>query len=50
MTGKHVCCVGSVVHRSLALKNGDNVVACADILPESPSAEQTFPVVAQFSR
>uniref|UniRef100_H3CAW9 Superoxide dismutase copper/zinc binding domain-containing protein n=1 Tax=Tetraodon nigroviridis TaxID=99883 RepID=H3CAW9_TETNG len=40
----------TVVHRSLVLKNGSSVVACADILPESPSAEQTFPSVARFSR
>ncbi|XP_044046586.1 uncharacterized protein cusr [Siniperca chuatsi] len=40
----------TVVHRSLVLKNGDSIIACADILPESPSAEQTFPSVANFSR
>ncbi|XP_029913310.1 uncharacterized protein cusr [Myripristis murdjan] len=40
----------TVVHRSLMLKDGDSVVACADILPESPSAEQTFPSVPSFSR
>ncbi|KAI3352959.1 hypothetical protein L3Q82_019532 [Scortum barcoo] len=40
----------TVVHRSLVLKNGDSIIACADILPESPSAEQTFPNVASFSR
>lgn len=42
--------VGSAVHRCLVLKNGDSIVAYADILPECPSAEQTFPNVAQFSR
>nr|XP_046263940.1 uncharacterized protein cusr [Scatophagus argus] len=40
----------TVVHRSLVLKNGDSIIACADILPQSPSAEQTFPNVANFSR
>lgn len=35
----------SVVHRSLVLMNGGNIFACADILPESPSASQTFPTV-----
>uniref|UniRef100_UPI003AAF091C uncharacterized protein cusr n=1 Tax=Centroberyx gerrardi TaxID=166262 RepID=UPI003AAF091C len=39
----------TVIHRSLLLKNGDSVVACADILPESPSAEQTFPNTTFFS-
>ncbi|XP_055013791.1 uncharacterized protein cusr isoform X1 [Boleophthalmus pectinirostris] len=40
----------TVVHRSLVVKNGDIIIACADILPESPSAEQSFPTVIQFSR
>ncbi|KAM4612287.1 uncharacterized protein cusr [Polymixia lowei] len=40
----------TVIHRSLMLMDGDNVLACADILPESPSAEQTFPNVTSFSR
>ncbi|KAG7223647.1 hypothetical protein INR49_015372 [Caranx melampygus] len=40
----------TVVHRSLVLKNGDSILACANILPESPSAEQTFPRVTRFSR
>ncbi|XP_051241310.1 uncharacterized protein cusr [Dicentrarchus labrax] len=40
----------TVVRRSLVLKTGDSIIACADILPESPSAEQTFPNVANFSR
>ncbi|XP_059187093.1 uncharacterized protein cusr [Centropristis striata] len=40
----------TVVHRSVMLKNGDSIMACADILPESPSAEQTFPNVTAFSR
>lgn len=40
----------TVVFRSLVLKNGDSILACADILPESPSAEQTFLRVANFSR
>ncbi|XP_060920347.1 uncharacterized protein cusr [Labrus mixtus] len=40
----------SVVHTSLVLKEGNSIIACADILPESPSAMQTFPTVANFSR
>ncbi|CAJ1053226.1 hypothetical protein EPR50_G00014820 [Xyrichtys novacula] len=40
----------SVVHRSLVLKVGGDIIACADILPESPSAAQTFPAVSNFSR
>ncbi|XP_074538569.1 uncharacterized protein cusr [Halichoeres trimaculatus] len=40
----------SVVHRSLVLSEGENIIACADILPESPSAEQTFPTVTEFNR
>uniref|UniRef100_UPI0037E7C537 uncharacterized protein cusr n=1 Tax=Semicossyphus pulcher TaxID=241346 RepID=UPI0037E7C537 len=40
----------TVVHKSLVLKNGDTIIACADILPESPSAGQTFPSVSNFSR
>ncbi|XP_040891131.1 uncharacterized protein cusr [Toxotes jaculatrix] len=40
----------TVVHRSLVLKNGDSIIACANILPESPAAEQTFLSVTNFSR
>ncbi|XP_032385409.1 uncharacterized protein cusr isoform X1 [Etheostoma spectabile] len=40
----------TVVHRSMQLKNGDSIIACADILPDSPSAGQTFPTVTNFSR
>ncbi|CAB1344471.1 unnamed protein product [Coregonus sp. 'balchen'] len=40
----------TVVHRSLVLRSGSNVLACAVILPESPWAEQTFPNVISFSR
>ncbi|KAF3687413.1 hypothetical protein EXN66_Car003085 [Channa argus] len=40
----------TVVHRSLVLKKGHSIIACADILPESPSAAQTFPSVPDFSR
>ncbi|KAF3844143.1 hypothetical protein F7725_016191 [Dissostichus mawsoni] len=36
--------------RSVVLKDGNSIIACADILPESPSAEQIFPTVTQFSR
>ncbi|XP_029293117.1 uncharacterized protein cusr [Cottoperca gobio] len=40
----------TVVHRSVMLMNGDSIIACAAILPESPSANQTFPKVTNFSR
>ncbi|XP_047435591.1 uncharacterized protein cusr [Mugil cephalus] len=40
----------TVVHRSLVLKRGDSIIGCGEILPESPSADQTFPRVANFSR
>ncbi|XP_019732329.1 uncharacterized protein cusr isoform X2 [Hippocampus comes] len=40
----------TVVNRSLVLKNGEDIIACADIFPESPSADQTFPRVRNFSR
>ncbi|XP_028256674.1 uncharacterized protein cusr isoform X2 [Parambassis ranga] len=40
----------TVVHRSVVLKNGTNTIACASILPGSPSAEQIFPRVSSFSR
>ncbi|XP_026160139.1 uncharacterized protein cusr [Mastacembelus armatus] len=40
----------TVVHRSVVLKYGDSIISCADILPESPSAEQIFPSVTNFSR
>ncbi|GLD73799.1 uncharacterized protein AKAME5_002512400, partial [Lates japonicus] len=39
----------TVVHRSLVLKSGNSIIACANIVPESPSADQTFPNVANFS-
>ncbi|XP_014855045.1 PREDICTED: uncharacterized protein LOC106925297 isoform X2 [Poecilia mexicana] len=40
----------TVVYRSLVLKSGNSILACADILPESQFAEQTFPNVSSFSR
>lgn len=40
----------TVVHRSLLLKNGTDIVACADILPTSPNAVQIFPNAENFSR
>ncbi|XP_034149954.1 uncharacterized protein cusr [Esox lucius] len=40
----------TVVHRSVVLKSGTKVLACADILPQSPWAVQTFPVGTSFSR
>ncbi|XP_054897065.1 uncharacterized protein LOC129366945 [Poeciliopsis prolifica] len=40
----------TVVFRSLVLKNGSSILACADILPQSQSAEQTFPKLSAFSR
>uniref|UniRef100_A0A3P9MSS3 Superoxide dismutase copper/zinc binding domain-containing protein n=1 Tax=Poecilia reticulata TaxID=8081 RepID=A0A3P9MSS3_POERE len=36
--------------RSFVLKSGNSILACADILPESQFAEQTFPNVSAFSR
>ncbi|KAF7648267.1 hypothetical protein LDENG_00159670, partial [Lucifuga dentata] len=39
----------TVVHRSLVLKDGAGVLACADIVPESPSANQTFPSMSSFN-
>ncbi|KAM9313923.1 uncharacterized protein cusr [Pholidichthys leucotaenia] len=40
----------TVVHRSLVLMNGTNIIDCADILPESPSAEQNFLREITFGR
>lgn len=40
----------TVVQRSLVLRLKNNTTKCADILPESPSAEQIFPKVSSFSR
>lgn len=41
----------TVVHRSLILRSASGQpLACADILPESPTAEQLFPNVNNFSR
>nr|XP_057901922.1 uncharacterized protein cusr [Doryrhamphus excisus] len=40
----------TVVYRSVVLKDGDDIIACADILPVSPSATQTFPTVGNYSR
>ncbi|XP_077425870.1 uncharacterized protein cusr [Vanacampus margaritifer] len=45
MSGDH-----TVVKRSLVLKNGEDIIACADIISESPSADQTFPSVQNFNR
>ncbi|KAK9539887.1 hypothetical protein VZT92_002373 [Zoarces viviparus] len=45
LSGDHTVVRGTVI-----LKNGDSVIACADILPESASALQTFPAVTDFSR
>ncbi|XP_031720508.1 uncharacterized protein cusr [Anarrhichthys ocellatus] len=45
LSGDHTVVRGTVI-----LKNGEGVIACADILPESPSALQTFPAVTNFSR
>ncbi|XP_041641888.1 uncharacterized protein cusr [Cheilinus undulatus] len=52
LTDSNVILTGdnTVVLRSLALMEGNTVIACADILPESPSAQQTFPTVSSFSR
>ncbi|XP_043970458.1 xaa-Pro aminopeptidase 1 isoform X1 [Gambusia affinis] len=40
----------TVVYRSLVLTSGNNILGCANILPESPSAEQTFIKLRSFSR
>ncbi|XP_077379676.1 uncharacterized protein cusr [Festucalex cinctus] len=40
----------TVVKRSLVLKDGEDIIACADIVAESPSADQIFPRVQNFSR
>ncbi|XP_054897062.1 uncharacterized protein LOC129366944 isoform X2 [Poeciliopsis prolifica] len=40
----------TIVYRSLVLKNGNKILACADILPESQSEEQNFPKLSSFSR
>ncbi|XP_013868943.1 uncharacterized protein cusr [Austrofundulus limnaeus] len=40
----------TVVQRSLVLMSGGSIISCAVILPESPSAIQTFLNVANFSR
>ncbi|XP_075946515.1 uncharacterized protein cusr [Anarhichas minor] len=45
LSGDHTVVRGTVI-----LKNGESVIACADIMPESPSALQTFPAVTNFSR
>ncbi|XP_061130051.1 uncharacterized protein cusr [Syngnathus typhle] len=40
----------TVVNRSLVLKDGEDIIACADIFPGSPFADQIFPRVTNFSR
>ncbi|XP_053085248.1 uncharacterized protein cusr [Pangasianodon hypophthalmus] len=40
----------TVIYRSLVLRAGDETIDCADIIPESPSAQQIFPSVTSFSR
>lgn len=40
----------TVVHRSLMLTNGSNIMACATIIPESSSAKLVFPSVPDFNR
>lgn len=40
----------TVVRRTVAVMSGGSLIACADILPESPSADQSFPRVTSFSR
>ncbi|KAM8879791.1 uncharacterized protein cusr [Spinachia spinachia] len=39
----------TVVNRAVLLMDGNDVLACADIVPVSPSAQQTFPMTS-FSR
>ncbi|XP_029353175.1 uncharacterized protein cusr [Echeneis naucrates] len=40
----------TVVQRSLVVRRDNDIIACADLVPESPAADQTFPTVANFSR
>ncbi|KAK7930129.1 hypothetical protein WMY93_006524 [Mugilogobius chulae] len=40
----------TVVQRSLVVKDGDSIIACANILPVSSSANQSFPKVTNFNR
>ncbi|KAG9346113.1 hypothetical protein JZ751_007931 [Albula glossodonta] len=40
----------TVVYRSVVLKNQSRNLACADIMPLSPSVQLVFPNVASFSR
>ncbi|KAI4874034.1 hypothetical protein NFI96_019579 [Prochilodus magdalenae] len=40
----------TVVYRSLVLMAGNQTIACSDIVPESPSAQQIFPNVTFFRR
>ncbi|XP_061686732.1 uncharacterized protein cusr [Syngnathoides biaculeatus] len=40
----------TVVNRSLVLMDGEDFIASADIVAESPSADQTFPMVTDFNR
>ncbi|TNN57529.1 Cell surface Cu-only superoxide dismutase 5 [Liparis tanakae] len=40
----------TVVHRAVLLMDGDSILACADIVPESPSSQLTFPTMNNFSR
>ncbi|XP_023190475.1 uncharacterized protein LOC102220097 [Xiphophorus maculatus] len=40
----------TVVYRSLVLKSGNSILACADILPGSQSAQQNFRKLSSFSR
>ncbi|XP_066510371.1 uncharacterized protein [Hoplias malabaricus] len=51
-TDSHVQLAGdfTVVYRSLVLIAGNETIACSDIVPESPSAQQIFRNVTSFSR
>ncbi|KAJ8365455.1 hypothetical protein SKAU_G00142860 [Synaphobranchus kaupii] len=40
----------TAVYRSIVLKNQSGILACADIMPESPSTTLIFPNVTSFSR
>ncbi|KAG7492597.1 hypothetical protein MATL_G00016460 [Megalops atlanticus] len=40
----------TAVHRSIVLRNDSGLLACANVLPQSPSTQLIFPNVTSFSR
>ncbi|KAJ8404871.1 hypothetical protein AAFF_G00332580 [Aldrovandia affinis] len=40
----------TAVYRSIVLRNQSRILACADIMPQSPSTQLIFPNVTSFSR